>query len=104
MNTYKSARRVLAAGRADVRKKLALTVTLAALLTPASTQAQNAYVTNLSSGTVSAIDTATDAVIATIPVGLLPSIGVANPDGSKVYVIRLLSNTVQVIDTATNTV
>jgi YVTN family beta-propeller protein len=85
-------------------KKFALALTLASLLAPTSTQAQNAYVTNGASSTVSVIDTAIDAVIATIPVGLFPSIGVANPDGSKVYVILTSSNTVQVIDTARNTV
>jgi YVTN family beta-propeller protein len=50
------------------------------------------------------IDTAIDAVIATIPVGLFPSIGVVSPDGSKVYVTLTSSNTVQVIDAARNTV
>ena len=54
--------------------------------------------------TVSVIDTATNTVIATIPVGNLP-IGVAvTPDGSKVYVTNAISNTVSVIATATNTV
>src|SRR6516162_6744504 len=85
-------------------KKLALALTLACLLGPASTRAQNAYITNQASSTVSVIDTATDTVIATIPVGLVP-VGVAvSPDGSKVYVTNALSNTVSVIDTATNTV
>ena len=45
-------------------KKLALALTLACLLGPASTHAQNAYITNLGSFTVSVIDTATDMVIA----------------------------------------
>src|SRR5258708_1598062 len=50
------------------------------------------------------IDTATNTISATIPVGLNP-IGVAvNPDGSKVYVANLNARAVSVIDTATNTV
>jgi len=49
------------------------------------------------------IDSATNTVSATIPVGRNP-IGVAvSPDGSKVYVTDR-PNTVSVIDTATNTV
>jgi YVTN family beta-propeller protein len=85
-------------------KKLALVLTLASLLAPASTRAQNAYITNEHSNNVSVIDTATNTVIATIPVGPSP-VGVAvTPDGSKVYVANFSSNTVSVIDTATNTV
>ena len=53
----------------DDTKKLALALTLACLLGPASTHAQNAYITNDFASTVSVIDTATDTVIATIPVG-----------------------------------
>ena len=88
-------------------KKLALALTLACLLGPASTRAQNAYITNLGSFTVSVIDTATDTVIATIlPVGLVPFGVAVSPDGSKVYVTNSVSptGTVSVIDTATNTV
>src|SRR5215831_9019994 len=85
-------------------KKLALALTLACLLAPASTHAQNAYITNRSSSTVSVIDTATDTVSATIPVGLTPDGVAVSPDGSKVYVTNASSNTVSVIDTATNTI
>jgi YVTN family beta-propeller protein len=85
-------------------KKLALALTLACLLGPASTHAQNAYITNADSGTVSVIDTATDTVSATIPVGLSPEAVAVKPDGSRVYVANVSSNTVSVIDRATNTV
>ena len=85
-------------------KKLALALTLACLLCPASTRAQNAYITNQNSNTVSVIDTATDTVIATIPVGLSPFGVAVSPDGSKVYVANTGANTLSVIDTATNTV
>src|SRR5258706_10918123 len=54
-------------------KRLALALTLACLLAPASTRAQNAYITNQSSSTVSVIDTATNSVIATIFVGNGPA-------------------------------
>ena len=55
-------------------------------------------------GTVSVIDTATNTLIATVPVGSYP-IGVAvNPEETKVYVANRGSSTVSVIDTATNTV
>ena len=60
---------------------------------------------NAASATVSVIATATNTIIATIPVGRDP-IGVAvSRDGSKAYVADdLIPGTVSVIDTATNTV
>jgi YVTN family beta-propeller protein len=62
------------------------------------------YVTNGGFNTVSVIDTVTNTVIATIPVGLFP-LGVAvSPDGSKVYVTNGGFNSVSVIDTATDAV
>src|SRR5258707_6039512 len=85
-------------------KKLALALTLAYLLAPASTRAQNAYITNQRSNTVSVIDTATNAVSATILVDINPFGVAVSPDGSKVYVTNAFSNTVSVIDTATNAV
>ena len=50
------------------------------------------------------IDTATNTVSATMPVGLNPTGVAVNPDGSKVYVANLNANTVSVIDTPTNIV
>ena len=79
---------------------------LAGLLGSGQSLAQNAYITNLGSNTVSVIDTKTNKVTATIPVGAGP-LGVAvSPDGSKVYITNDNDNpgTVSVIDTATNTV
>ncbi len=60
---------------------------------------------NSLSNTVSVIDTATNTVVATIPVGS-NFLGVAiTPDGTRAYVTNEeFSNTVSVIDTATNTV
>ena len=63
-----------------------------------------AYITNSWDHTVSIIDTETDTVKATVPVGIYP-VGVAiNPAGTKVYVTNEGSNDVSVIDTANSTV
>src|SRR5215831_11877612 len=75
-----------------------------AILGGAPSSAQNAYITNSGSNTVSVIDTATNTVVSTIPVGTAPAGVAVTPDGSKVYVTNFLSNTVSVIATATNTV
>jgi YVTN family beta-propeller protein len=72
---------------------------LAGLLGSAQCLAQNAYITNSASDTVSVISTATNTVIATIPVGTLPDGVVVTPDGSKVYVTNSTANTVSVIAT-----
>src|SRR5262249_58331827 len=53
---------------------------------------------------VSVIATASNVVLAVIPVGNQPFGVAVSPDGSKVYVANENSNTVSVIDTATNTV
>ena len=68
--------------------------------------AQNAYITNGGSGSVSIIDTATNTVTKTIafPVDSQPAGVAVVPDGSKVYITNLGSNSVSVIDTDTNTV
>ena len=60
--------------------------------------------TNCESNTVSVIDTATNTVTATVPVGKCPMGVAVSPDGTKVYVANEGSNNVSVIDTATNTV
>jgi YVTN family beta-propeller protein len=76
----------------------------AGVLGSAQSLAQNAYITNFGGTSVSVIDTATNAVTATIPVGNGPFAVAVSPDGSKVYVTNTGSNNVSVIDTATNTV
>jgi YVTN family beta-propeller protein len=86
-------------------KKLAVALSLACLLAPASAGAQNAYITNADSGTVSVINTATNTVVGSpITVGNLPQGVAVTPDGSKVYVANSNDGTVSVIATATNTV
>ncbi|MDC8011030.1 beta-propeller fold lactonase family protein [Tahibacter soli] len=63
-----------------------------------------AYVANADNNSVSVIDTATNSVVATIPVGNLPSAVAVRPDGARAYVANFGSDNVSVIDTATNTV
>jgi YVTN family beta-propeller protein len=62
------------------------------------------YVTNGLSKTVSVIDTRTNTVIDTIPVGEGPVDIAFNPYNGGMYVTNGLSKTVSVIDTRTNTV
>ncbi len=55
-------------------------------------------------GTITVLNTATNTVVATIPVGASP-LGVAiSPDGSRVYVANVVSQTISVIDASTNKV
>ncbi len=71
---------------------------------PAAGAAPFAYITNYDDNTVSVIDTATNKVTSTVPVGLGPGGVAVAPDGKKVYVANNDSNSVSVIDTATNSV
>jgi YVTN family beta-propeller protein len=65
--------------------------------------AQTAYVANNNSNSVSVIDTVSNKVTATIPVGPGPA-GIAfSPDGATAYVTNR-NGTISVIDTATNSV
>ncbi|MGH9208408.1 MAG: choice-of-anchor tandem repeat GloVer-containing protein, partial [Acidimicrobiales bacterium] len=63
-----------------------------------------AYVTNTSSNTVSVLATATNTVVATVPVGGAPEGVAVTQDGQHAYVANAGSNTVSVIDTVANTV
>ena len=63
-----------------------------------------AYVANSGANTVSVIDTATNTVLVTIPVGQFPSGVAVTPDGKRAYVANQNTNNVSVIDAATNTV
>lgn len=64
----------------------------------------NAYVTNTAAGVVSVIDTLTDAVLATVPVGASPTRVAVTRDGVRVYVANTGGNSVSVIDTSANAV
>ena len=63
-----------------------------------------AYIANDRSHTVSVINTASNAVIATIPVEYGPMGVSVVPDGTKVFVCNSASGSVSVINTTTNTV
>ncbi len=68
-----------------------------------SPDGREAYVANAGDNTVSVIDTATKAVVATIAVGDEPQ-GIAfAPDGATAYVTNIKDNNVSVIDTAIRT-
>jgi len=60
------------------------------------------YVSSGGEGTVQVIDAATNAIVATIPVGKRPWNMALTPDGKKLYVACGRSDAVAVIDTDTN--
>jgi YVTN family beta-propeller protein len=62
------------------------------------------YLSNGGDHNVMVIDTATDQVTATIPVGQRPWNMAITRDGAKLYVANGRSNSVSVIDTAKNAV
>ena len=78
-------------------------LTAAFSFTPLHAQTR-AYIANINSNTVSVIDTTTNTLTATIPVGSGPSGLVASPDGTTVYVSNFNDGTISVINTASNTV
>ena len=63
-----------------------------------------AYVTNADDTTVSVIDTAIDAVVATVPVPGGPYAVAVNGTGTRVYITHPFGNLVSVLDAVTNTV
>src|ERR1041384_5178788 len=70
-----------------------------------STQAQvNVYVANANNNTVAVIDTASNTITATIPVGSAPVSLALTPNRAFLDVANASSNTVSVVDTATNAV
>jgi YVTN family beta-propeller protein len=87
---------------------LGLLVLLVAFSGQPAQAAPFAYVTNVLDGTVSVVDTATPAVVATIPVGSFPSAVAVTPDGKHVYVANrgtgAVPGAVSVIDTSSNAV
>ena len=84
----------------------ALAVGLVMLVWSGAAMAQNAYISNQTSNSVSVINTATNAVVATVVVGTNPFGVAVTPDGTRAYVANTSSssNSVSVINTATNTV
>jgi YVTN family beta-propeller protein len=63
-----------------------------------------AYVTNGGDNTVSVIDTASNTVVATIPVGNTPTGVAITSDGTHAYVGNFFDDSVSVIETGSNTV
>jgi YVTN family beta-propeller protein len=63
-----------------------------------------AYAAGFPANSVSVIDTASHATVATVPVGSFPTFVALTSDGAFAYVANLTANSVSVIDTATNTV
>lgn len=63
-----------------------------------------AYIANWGSNTVSVINTATNTVTTTVPVGTSPSGVAVHPAGTFAYVANTNGSTISVINTATNTV
>jgi YVTN family beta-propeller protein len=87
---------------AILRRFVALLVALC--VSPAAAAGPFAYIANSGSDDVSVIDTVTNTVVATIPVGDTPyGVGIT-PDFGRVYVANYGSNSLSVIDTKTNTV
>ena len=83
---------------------LALLLVLFLVWAAEASAAPFAYITNNSGNTVSIIDTASNTVTATIPVGLSPNGVGVHPTGTRVYVANELSDTVSVINAVTNAV
>ncbi|MDQ7843629.1 MAG: PxKF domain-containing protein [Armatimonadota bacterium] len=73
-------------------------------LAAAAGAAPFAYVTNSWDHTVSVIDTATNAVVATLAVGRSPWGVVVSGDGTRVYVANQSGNSVSVIDAASRSI
>ena len=86
-------------------KTLTIFVLLAsALLLPVLGFTQNAYIAGSETNSVSIINTTSNTITGTIPVGTTPRGVAVSQDGTRVYVANENSNSVSVIDTATNAV
>jgi len=96
----KGIRRLVAAGTTVVLAGLGLAAPAAA----AGGGGYNAYVTDSRQNQVFVIDTATNTITATVPVGVSPRGVAVTPDGSRVYVADHGGEAVSVIDAATATV
>lgn len=92
---FRSRRRFSVAGSAAV-------IFLVQVLVPVATRAAPfAYVANYGEGSISVIDTANNALVATVLVGSFPSSLAVNPSGTRVYVD---GTDLSIIDTTTNLV
>ncbi len=81
------------------------TLSLLLLTGPAVADAQpNAYITHLLDDIVSVINTVSNTVITTVPVGDGPEAVAVNSDNTRAYVANSLADTVSVINVASNSV
>ena len=96
--------RFLASFFSAVRRMVMLALVLTSFGASMALAQTKGYVTNAFDNTVSVIDTATNTVTATIPVGPVPIALAVTPNGSFVYVGNQNNSTVSVISTATNSV
>jgi gliding motility-associated-like protein len=80
------------------------TTNVVATITATPVSLSYAYIANSISNDVSVINTATNTIVTTIPVGQYPTSLSVSPDGTRVYVTNQRSNSVSVISTASNTV
>ncbi len=87
-----------------MRYALSIFFFLSCLAFHPSARAERVYVTNLNSGTVSVIDTASNSLVDTISVGKQPAGIALNADGSFAYCTDLEADRVYVIETASNKV
>lgn len=86
------------------RTVLGIAALIAILFVAGSAEAlPYAYVTNSQDDNISVIDTATDNVITSIPVGRIPWGVAINPTGTRVYITIMGEDNVTVIDGTTNT-
>lgn len=93
---------LIVAGGATLQDQLISTVQ--AFSVSLAAQQPTAYITNFNSNTVSVIDTSSNSVVATVPVGTGPVEAAGSPDGTRVYVTNRDANSISIIDTATRTV
>jgi len=81
-----------------------VSIAMVSMLISIAGAAPFAYIPNCGSNNVSVIDTATNTVTTTVPVGSTPWGVAVAPDGTKVYVTNEGNNNVSVINITTNTV
>lgn len=96
-----------ASGTGDIPSFTAVnngTIAVKATITATPTERGFAYVPNSGDGTVSVVNTATNTVVSTIPVGAFPFAVAVSADGKRVYITNEYSKSVSVINTANNTV
>lgn len=78
--------------------------TASAAAQSASPAAAYAYVAFSDNNSITAIDTATDSVAATIPVGAYPVDVAVSPDGTRAYAVNCYGSSISAIDATTNKV